>query len=114
MTLDGWLKRADELCREGRYFEAHEELEAGWMKATGDLKTLLQGLIQVAAGLHRLRAAPGKPDGAYYLFDRGLMKLRACRALLEPGGLARLEAQLAKMKAAGSAPLSFRLGLTAS
>lgn len=112
--LSSWLRRADELCREGRYFEAHEELEAGWMKATGDEKILLQGLIQVAAGLHRLRAAPGKPDGAYYLFERGLMKLRACRALLAPGGLSRLEAQLAKMKAAGRAPLSFRLGLTSS
>lgn len=114
MTLDGWLKRADELCREGKYFEAHEELEAGWMKASGVEKTLLQGLIQVAAGLHRLRAAPSKPDGAHYLFERGVQKLRACRALLAPGGLARLETQLAKMKAAGRAPLSFRLGLTTS
>ncbi|MDX6770612.1 MAG: DUF309 domain-containing protein [Elusimicrobiota bacterium] len=114
MTLAHWLSRADALCRAGKYFEAHEELEAGWLKASGDEKVLLQGLIQVAAGLHRLRAAPSKPEGAYYLFERGLLKLRACRALLGPGGLARLGTQLAKMKAAGQAPLSFRLGLSIS
>ena len=41
MSLQAALDRADELGAAGRYFDAHEELEAFWMKASGDEKTLL-------------------------------------------------------------------------
>lgn len=112
MTLDGWLERADELCRQGLYFEAHEELEAGWMQAAGAEKIVLQGLIQVAAGLHRLRQAPEKTDGAFYLLERGLLKLEKGKALLAPGGVERLRTRLAAMKAARRAPESFRFELS--
>ena len=52
MALTAALERADALGAAGKYFDAHEELEAFWMKATGEEKILLQGLIQIAAGLH--------------------------------------------------------------
>jgi uncharacterized protein len=35
-----------------KFFEAHEALEAVWLKAEGERKTLLHGLIQVAAAFH--------------------------------------------------------------
>lgn len=110
--LQEWLDRADALGAEGRFFEAHEELEEGWKAATGAEKSLLQGLIQIAAGLHRLGLG-GDKGGAEYLLDRGLEKLRARAALLEPGTLAALEAALAAVRARGAAPKSLRFGLRA-
>jgi predicted metal-dependent hydrolase len=105
------LDRADELAAAGRFFDAHEELELAWKTADGETKVLLQGLIQLAAGLHRLKLSPEKPDGAFYLFDRGLDKLRKSRSLLEPDSLARLEAAVETARAAGTAAQSFRFGL---
>ncbi|MBI3564950.1 MAG: DUF309 domain-containing protein [Elusimicrobia bacterium] len=110
--LRHWLDRADALGAEGRFFEAHEELEEGWKAASGAEKLLLQGLIQVAAGLHRL-TLPGGRDGAAYLLERGLAKLRASAALLTPESLAALEAAVASARSAGRAPKSLRFGLRA-
>lgn len=109
--LQKQLDRADALGAQGRYFDAHEELEAAWKSADGGEKVLLQGLIQVAAGLHRLASRPEKTGGAFYLLDRGLEKLGRSRALLEPGSLAALEAAVGTVRAAGKAPPSFRFGL---
>jgi hypothetical protein len=111
VTLAAWLARADALCREGKYFEAHEELEAGWMAAEGLEKTVLQGLIQVAAGLYRLQRSPDKTDGAFYLFERGILKLHKGKTLLAPGGVERLEDQLGRMRTARKAPATFEVGL---
>jgi predicted metal-dependent hydrolase len=111
VTLADWLQKADELCAQGKYFEAHEELEAGWMKASGLEKTALQGAVQVCAGLHRLRTKPEKTDGAFYLFDRGLQKLFKGKELLRPGAPEALERALEGMKKAGKAPPGFKLGL---
>lgn len=36
----------------GKYFEAHEALEAVWLRATERRKVFLQGLVQVAAAFH--------------------------------------------------------------
>lgn len=110
--LQDWLDRADALGAEGRYFDAHEELEAGWKAASGAQKVLLQGLIQVAAGLHRLGLG-GDRGGADYLLDRGLEKLRASAGLTTPQSLAALEAALARVRAGGAAPKSLRFGLRA-
>lgn len=113
-SLQDWLDRAGDLGAEGRYFEAHEALEEGWKAAAGAEKTLLQGLIQVAAGLHRLSLDAKSPDGARYLLDRGLAKLRASAALLAPEPLAALESAVASARAAGRAPASLRFGLRVS
>jgi len=108
------LARADALGAEGRYFDAHEELEAFWMKASGDEKILLQGLIQVAAGLHRLKRDPSKTDGAFYLLDRGREKLRKTAGLLVPETLDALCGRLAAIRASGRAPDFLVFGLKAS
>ncbi len=114
MTLQAALDRADALGAEGRYFDAHEELEAFWMKAAGDEKILLQGLIQIAAGLHRLKRDPAKTDGAFYLLDRGREKLARAKILLAPSTLAALESALAGIRASGKAPDALVFGLKAS
>lgn len=112
-SLQGWLDRADELGGAGRFFDAHEELETAWNGADGETKVLLQGLIQIAAGLHRLGLHPEKTDGAFYLLDRGLEKIRRMGALLEPETLAPLESQLSEIRKTGAAPKSLRFGLRA-
>ena len=110
-TLQQWLDRAGELGAAGRFFDAHEELELAWGAAGGETKILLQGLIQIAAGLHRLTLHPEKTDGAFYLLDRGLEKLRKARAGLSPDSLIELEAALKKTRDSGIFPtaLDFRL-----
>src|SRR6187455_2237232 len=50
------LGRGLELIREGRYFDAHEELEEEWRVAPGEERDFLQGLVHVAvAWLHAER-----------------------------------------------------------
>ena len=112
-TLQGWLDRADELGAEGRFFDAHEELELAWNGAEGENKILFQGLIQVAAGLHRLKIHPEKTDGAFYLLDRGLEKINRSRVLLRPDALAAFEKNLNDIRASGIAPRALRFGLSA-
>lgn len=110
-SLSEALTRADALGAEGRYFDAHEELEAFWMKAEGEEKILMQGLIQVAAGLHRLKLDPSKTDGAFYLLDRGREKLEKTKRLLAPGTLNALTRSLEKIRASGLAPATMIFGL---
>ena len=110
-TLEQWLERADALGAEGRFFEAHEELELAWNAAEGETKILFQGLIQIAAGLHRLKLHPEKTDGAFYLLDRGLEKLRQTRMLVSPDSFASLETALREIRASGIAPSRLSFGL---
>lgn len=63
------------LFNERQFFEAHEVWEDAWRTAAGDERVLLHGLIQVAAGFHKLQC--GQPAGAVALFDKGLEKLAA-------------------------------------
>lgn len=104
MSLKEALAAGDAHARAGRYFEAHEALEAYWMKAAGGEKILLQGLVQVAAGLHRLRNAPGKTDGAFYLLDRGLEKVSRNAALLDAPSWRAFEDAVKAIRASGRAP----------
>lgn len=114
MSLQDWLDRADALGGAGRFFEAHEELEAEWKLSSGPEKAALQGLIQLAAGLHRLRLDPKKREGAAYLLDRGLEKLRAARTLLRPDTLDALESVIAQIRSGRRpAPSALRFGLRA-
>ena len=55
------------------FFEVHELLEDCWREVDGDLKTFLQGLIQVAVGLHH--QANGNLRGAIALLEEGNAKL---------------------------------------
>ncbi len=63
---------------EGRYFEAHEHWEDDWrVEPTPSRKRLLQGLVQVAAALHKHRDK-GALAPAKSLFTKALEKLDKC------------------------------------
>lgn len=61
----------------GAFWEAHEAWEAHWREDKDPTtRRALQGLIQIAAALHKL-VAVGSPDSAARLFAKGLAKLDA-------------------------------------
>jgi predicted metal-dependent hydrolase len=49
------LRRGLDQLHGGDFFAAHETWEEVWRSTTPEPKTLLQGLIQVAAALHQIR-----------------------------------------------------------
>lgn len=75
-----------------KFFEAHEVLEAVWLKAEGERKALLHGLIQVAAAFHHHRRC--NPDGFRSLLEKGCKKLERFGAEVEELDLAGLMQQL--------------------
>lgn len=79
-TLAGLLARARALAEGGLFFEVHELLEPAWMRADGDERTALQGLIQVAVALHHVEN--GNRAGARSLLAEGLAKLSAAGGVL--------------------------------
>jgi predicted metal-dependent hydrolase len=84
----------------GEHFEAHERWETLW-RAEGDpaRRAFLQGLILVAASMHKLLRM-NSPAGAIRLLDRACEKLAG--APEEAAGLAidSLRADLARARAA--------------
>jgi hypothetical protein len=72
-----WFDRGLEAYATGEYFEAHELWEELWRdEPPGDDRQLLQGLIQVAAAMHKA-ITQGQPRPASRLLERALMRLRA-------------------------------------
>lgn len=65
--------RGIRLFNSGAYFEAHEVLEDVWRAAPVPEKTFLQGLIQVAVGLHH--HSKGNVVGARSLLGRAARNL---------------------------------------
>jgi predicted metal-dependent hydrolase len=58
---------------DGRFFEAHEDWEKVWRRASGNERRWLQGLIQLAAAGVHLRK--GRPGPARKLLVSGIEKL---------------------------------------
>ncbi len=75
-----------------QYFEAHEALETLWLRAAGEQKTFLHGLIQVAAAFHH--RTQNNPAGFQSLLEKGCAKLGAFGAEFDGTDLARLVQQL--------------------
>jgi hypothetical protein len=55
------------------YFEVHEVLEPHWVRARGEARQALQGLIQIAVGYQHL--ANGNVTGARALLEEGAARL---------------------------------------
>jgi hypothetical protein len=76
--LDSLLSAFDAGARAfdaGAFWAAHEAWEEHWRESTDPAVRLgLQGLIQIAAALHKL-VVMGSPDSASRLFEKGLAKL---------------------------------------
>ena len=64
------------LFNEGKYFEAHEELEAAWRAESGKIRNLYQGILQAAVTyLHITR---GNYQGAVKVYGRSMKWLKDC------------------------------------
>lgn len=62
-----------ELFNGQAFWHAHEAWEVPWLEATGEPRTFLQGLIQLAAAYHHVQR--GTFRGGVRLFDAALKKL---------------------------------------
>jgi uncharacterized protein len=62
-----------EQFNERRFFECHETLERIWLKHDGEVKELLQGLIQLSVAYHHM--LKGNEKGALKLLNRGLTRV---------------------------------------
>ena len=76
----------------GKFFEAHEALEEVWLKAEGNEKIFLHGLIQVAAAFHH--HSTGNPAGFRSLLDKAMRKLNQFGDVMEGVDLASLREQI--------------------
>jgi predicted metal-dependent hydrolase len=65
----------------GEFFLAHERWEEVWLELEGTERLAVQGLIQIAAGLHHLKEGRGEP--AARLLKKGAMKLSPDGAKIE-------------------------------
>jgi predicted metal-dependent hydrolase len=73
---------------DGDFFAAHEHWEAVWLATPGPERRWIQGLIQVATGLHKLAAA--RRDLCRGLLSKALAKLADAPARLDGLDVARL------------------------
>ena len=92
------------LFNQGRYFEAHEELEAAWRSEPGRIRELYQGILE--AGVTYLHLRRGNLAGAEKVFLRSMRWLRkwpeVCRGA-DIGQLRRdLELALAEARRLGA------------
>lgn len=67
------LLQGVEEFNQGNFFEAHELWEEAWNDAVGEEKRFYQGLVQIAAGYHKLSLA--QYNGARKLLERGSQTL---------------------------------------
>lgn len=96
------------LFNQGRYFEAHEELEAAWRDEHGRIRELYQGILE--AGVTYLHLRRGNMAGAEKVYRRSLRWLNAwpetCRGA-HVGQLRRdLEAAMTQARLLGAEQLS--------
>jgi uncharacterized protein len=85
----------------GEFYDAHEHWEAVWDDADEPERSWLQGMIQVATGLHKL--GRGRGDVALRLIGSGLGKLDGAPELLDGcqvGTLRRVAAEIVAALAA--------------
>jgi len=101
--LDVLLAPGRAAFNRGDFFAAHELWETVWRELAGDDHAVVQGLIQVAAGLHH--AQRGRPRPAARLLARGASKLaRNTSASATTLPIAALVRDVARLQAALEAP----------
>ena len=69
------LERGLGLIREGRYFEAHEELELMWRAANAPERDFYQGLVHVAVAWYQ--AGRGRPIATASQLEKAARRLAA-------------------------------------
>jgi uncharacterized protein len=87
----------------GEYFAAHERWEEAWLQLEGAERVTVQGLIQIAAGLHHLQQGRPRPAGS--LLAKGLEKVsQGVPAALADLPIASFTAEVAGLLAGLAAP----------
>ncbi|MBI3800650.1 MAG: DUF309 domain-containing protein [Deltaproteobacteria bacterium] len=72
---DSLLQQGIAEFNRGHFFEAHELWEEAWNEVVGEEKRFYQGLVQLAAGYHKLSLV--QYNGARKLLERGNQTLSA-------------------------------------
>lgn len=76
LLADCRLVEATALFNSGDWYACHDSFEALWHETAGDMRPVLQGILQIAvAELHLER---GNIRGATILMGEGLGRLKAC------------------------------------
>jgi len=70
------LAEGGRLFDAGAFFDAHEAWEEAWRLEQGDVKAMLHGLIQIAAGFHK-GLVQGRSAGMAKLLGKGLVRVDA-------------------------------------
>ena len=71
--MDAPFKRGLAEIRDGRYFEAHEELEEAWRAAPPEERDFFQGLVHVAVAWYQ--AGRGRPVATGRQLDKAARRL---------------------------------------
>lgn len=80
------------LFNRAKFFEAHEALETVWLRARGEEKLFLHGLIQIAAAFHHHTRRNVR--GFHSLVEKGLKKLEQFGEVNDGIDLGRLRKEL--------------------
>lgn len=80
------------LFNEGKYFEAHEELEAAWKDEKGKIRELYQGILQ--AGVTYLHITRGNYAGAIKVYARSMKWLKGWPETCRGVGIGQLRNDL--------------------
>jgi predicted metal-dependent hydrolase len=110
-SLAETLEQAAALFDAGLGFEVHELLEPHWVRAGGEERSTLQGLIQIAVGYQHL--ANGNLMGAQALLQEGSDRLRGRRLAgidLDPFARAVADSIGVAVTAPGAPPPAFPRG----
>ena len=84
-----------QLLRQGRWFEAHEELELAWRAAAPEERDFYQGLVHVAVAWYQ--AGRGKPVATERQLEKALRRLAAYEPEHRGVDVVRLRTQLAEL-----------------
>lgn len=83
------------LFNEGKFFEAHEELETAWRAEAGAIRNLYRGILQIAVTyLHITRA---NYDGAVKVYGRSQKWLQGWRAVCRGIRVGQFQADAARV-----------------
>src|SRR6185437_1532445 len=93
--MEAAFKRGVEAIRAGRYFEAHEELEAAWRAAAAEERDFYQGLVHVAVAWYQ--HGRGNRVGTERQLEKALRRLAAYEPAHLGVEVAALRAQLAEL-----------------
>lgn len=104
--MEAAFKRGLEAIRQGRYFEAHEELETAWRAAPDEERDFFQGLVHVTVAWYQ--AGRGRPVATGRQLEKATRRLAAFapthRGVDVEGVLAQVQAAQARV-AGGSLDL---------